>query len=243
MIHNLRHCARVLCAIPLLACASDKSPTAPPADPPEVTIAPSFATMEPSAEELAEMPEEFQTAPSIFNARTVVGFSPGDGAYAQGLMDYFASDAEQEVTLRLRRDDREVYSKTAKGVQEDFFPAPRSLTTTVSFAVSANCGNTADGNTAHRAWHKFIVGGWKYLSWGRGETSSGASATQPTCEELPPPPNSESGGSDGGGGGGDAYETDCVSCQQWFWYEYGQLVDEWWECTPTDPSRCEGLAS
>ena len=187
------------------------------------------------------MPAEFQAAPSIFNARTQVEFIEGEGVYARASMDYFATDAEQEVRLSLRRDDREVYSRTGKGIQEDFFPALRTLSTMVSFAVNASCGNSADGQTAHRAWHKFIVGGWRYLSWGRHEKPSGGTADQPLCPDLPPPPGSESDG--GGGGGADEYDTGCVSCQQWFWYEYGQIVDEWWECTPVDPYRCESLAT
>jgi hypothetical protein len=239
MLQKLCCHARILCAIPLLACATDESPTAPPVDAVDVTIAPSLSVMEPSEEELAQMPAAFRIAPSIFNARTAVGFT-ADGAYAQGRMDYFATDAEQDVTLTLRRDDRAVYSETAKEGQADFFPANRSMTTTASFSVSANCGNTAEGKTAHRAWHKFLVSGWKLLSWGHQAVPSGKSEPQPTCEELSPTP--ESGGGDGGGGD-DPYDTGCESCQQWFWYEYGQVVDEWWECTPTDAYRCEGLAS
>lgn len=238
MIQKLCCYARVFAALPLLACATDESPTAPPADAIDVAAAPSLSLMEPSAEELAQMPSAFLIAPSIFNARTVVGFSP-EGVWAQGMMDYFATNAEQEVTLTLRRDDRTIYSQTANGLQDDFFPANRSLTTAVSFGVSANCGNTAEGETAHGVWHKFLVSGWKLFSWGEFRIPSNKTASQPICE-VPPPPT-ESGG--GGGGGGDSYDTGCESCQQWFWYEYGQIVDEWWECTPTDGYRCEGLAS
>lgn len=239
MLSSLHHTARAICALSLLACASERNPTAPGRDSAAIAV-PLLeqAASEPSPEELAELPAEFQTAPSIFNARTEVEFT-SDGVYARGTMDYFATDAEQDVTLTLRRDDREVYSRTARDVQEDFFPAMRSLSTIVSFGVDASCGNSADGSTAHRVWHKFIVGSWKYFSWGRDEEPSGDGAEQPACPEPAPPPTSEPGT---GGGGGD-YDTGCVSCQQWFWYEYGQLVDEWWECTPVDAWRCESLAT
>jgi hypothetical protein len=45
-------------------------------------------------------------------------------------------------------------------------------------------------------------------------------------------------GGGSGGGGGDPGE-DCERCQQWFWYIDGEIIDEWWECTPVDPSSCQ----
>ena len=182
------------------------------------------------------MPAAFLTAPSILNTRTAVGFVDGSGVWAEGSMDYFATDAEQEVTLVLRSDDREVYRKSRKEAREDWLPASRSFHTMVSFGVSADCGHSADGETAHRAWHKFLIGGWKFLSWGHQIAGSGGDAAQSPCAAPPP----ESSGS---GGGGGEYDTGCESCQQWFWYEDGQIVDEWWECTPIDPIWCEGLAT
>lgn len=236
MISRIRSTTRALCALPFLACAGESGPSAPQADTAAFVPGPSLSTLQPSESELAEMPSEFHTAPSIFNARTVVAFTDDPGVYAEASMDYYATDAEQDVTLALRHDDREVYSKTARDVREDWLPAWRSLHTMVSFSVSATCGNSADGDTAHRAWHKFIVGSWKYFSWGRHETPSRGTAAQPQCATSPPPGS-------GGSGGDDPYDTGCESCQQWFWYEYGQIVDEWWECTPIDASYCEGLAT
>ena len=223
---------RALCALSFLACAGESDPIAPQDTAAAFAPAPSLSTMEPSDAELAGMPSEFLTGPSIFNARTTVAFTPDPGVYAEAAMDYFATDAEQEVTLVLREGDRAIYSKTARSVAEDWLPAWRPLHTMVSFPVSAACGSSADGSSAHRAWHKFIVGSWKYFSWGRQETPSGGAAAQGSCSSA------------GSGGGGDGpYETGCQSCQQWFWYEYGQIVDEWWECTPIDASFCEGLAT
>jgi hypothetical protein len=229
MFPHLRHAARIGCALSLLACAGEKSPTAPPADP-IGTVVPSLSSYStaPTAEDFAEMPAEFQTAPSIISARTIVGFIDPEGVYAQGIMTYFATDAEQDVTLVLRDADSEVMRMTRRGSQEAFFPAMRSLRTNVSFGVNGSCGHRADGFSAHRAWHKFIVGGWKFLSWGNHQKASGGQAAQPAC----PPPSS------GGGGNGD-YDTGCQACQQWFLYEDGQRVDEWWECTEVDVERCD----
>ena len=236
MFTYLRHAARICCALPLVACDSDRSPTEPSADPAAPTT-PSLTTyaMAPTSEELAALPAEFQALPSIISARTVVGFIDPEGVYAQGIMTYFATDAEQDVTLVLRNGAGEITRMTRRGGQEDFFPATRSLWTNVSFGVSRSCGHFADGHTAHRAWHKFIVGGWKFLSWGNHQVPSGDQDEQPACPEPAPP-------SGPGRGGGD-YESGCQSCQQWFWYEYGQIVDEWWECAPVEADRCDYRAT
>jgi len=235
MFPYLRHVARLGCAISVLACASERTPTAPPIDVAEETLpnGVSLSTMAPSPEELAEMPPEFSTAPSIFNPRTIVEFV-ADGVFAQGVMDYFATDAEQDVTLALSFDNGEINRTTGKGVQQDLFPWMRHMRTTITLPVPGECGHSAIGHTQHRAWHKFLVGGWKFFSWGEHEVPSDESAEQPACPPAPPPTPP---------GGGHPYDGGCQSCQQWFWYEDGALVDEWWECTPIDASYCEGLAT
>lgn len=48
------------------------------------------------------------------------------------------------------------------------------------------------------------------------------------------------GGGPGGGGGGGGEEEECERCQQWFWYQNGEIIDEWWECTEVDPRWCSG---
>jgi len=238
MLPYLRHMARVGCALSFIACSSERTPTAPPVDVAEVTLPDGLrlSTMAPTPEELAEMPAEFSTAPSIFNPRTIVEFV-ADGVFAQGVMDYFATDAEQEVTLALSFDNGEISRTTAKGAQGDLIPWTRHMRTTTTLPVPGECGYSATGHTQHRAWHKFLVGGWKFLSWGEDERPSSNQKEQPACP--PPPPPSPPGG----GPGEDPYDTGCQSCQQWFWYEDGVRVDEWWECTPIDPSYCEGLAT
>lgn len=50
----------------------------------------------------------------------------------------------------------------------------------------------------------------------------------PSC---PPPGN----GGGGGGGGGEG----CYYCEYWVWEdEFGNIVEEYWECTPIDPAYC-----
>jgi len=240
MFPYLRLAARIGCALSMLACDREQSPTAPSADP-TASTPPSLTTyaMAPTEAELAQMPADFRFPPSIISARTIVGFVDPEGVFAQGTMTYFGTDAEQDVSLVLRTVDREITKTTMRGTQEHFLPALRSMWTNVTLGVGGWCGHLADGHTSHRAFHKFIVGGWKFLSWGNHQKPSNDGQAQPACPEPPPPSETQSGA---GRGGGD-YESGCQSCQQWFWYDYGQIVDEWWECTPVEADRCDYRAT
>ena len=240
MLSYLRHATRLGCALAVLACSDDRSPTTPAIDSTESMIAGpvSLSMMAPTDEELAEMPVEFRTASAILDAKTFPGFAEGRGAYAQGYMEYFATDAEQDVTVILRKGDREIGRRTARGQQEDLLPWVRTLWTNVTLPFSESCGHEADGMTEHRAHHKFIVKDWKWFAWGHATVPSENQAKQQPCPEPPPQDPSSDGRT--GAGAGDEYESDCYSCQQWFWYDYGQIVDEWWECTPIDSYLCTG---
>ena len=232
---RFRHVARIACALSVLACAKEHSPTAPAIDTTgDLTlVASSYEEMEPTPEELAAMPIEFQKHPTILTMKTEVGFSKGDGAWAQGVMDYLASDAEQEVELVVLLADREIARKPAKGVASSFWPDHRSLITTVAIPLAAACGHRADGRTQHRAWQKFLVTGWKLFSWGMNEGPSNGDAWQGDCPPTPPPPSG-----DPGGGRDDPYDGGCEACQQWFFYMNGWLVEEWWECMEVEGYRC-----
>ena len=233
MLSRFPRLARLVCATSMLACASDNDPTAPPETSESLLpLRPMLMTEEPTVEEMAEMPAEFQENPTLLEYRTTVAFVEPDGVYAQGYMRYFATDATQQVSLTLRFDDRTVASTSVTGVRENFLPAERTLVTTAPLGVNGSCGHYADGHSSHRVWHKFLISGWKFFSWGTFQDGSYDQAEQPACP------------SSGTGGGGDQpYDTDCYSCQQWFWYEDGQILDEWWECTPIDARFCEGLAT
>lgn len=240
MIPYLRHGARIGSALLLFGCSAETGPTLPATDTSALllpgTVGSSSTAL--TEEELAAMPAEFATPPSLISGRTVVGFNE-DGAYAEGITEYFATNAGHDITLTVSIDGRETGRRTTSASNDDFFPDFRTLRSFAVYPMSASCGHLADGQTAHRVFHKFIVDGWKFLSWGEVKKPSGDYETQPACP-APPPPEDDSGG----GGGGDApYEGECQSCQQWFWYEDGQIVDEWWECTPTDSWRCDNLAT
>jgi hypothetical protein len=88
--------------------------------------------------------------------------------------------------------------------------------------------------------------GTTFTFWSDAATREAPDVSQPACEPPPPPCDAmgpggcdpDDGGGGGGGGGGGDYEEECYRCQQWFWYEDGQITDEWWECTEIDPSYC-----
>lgn len=235
MFASARWFSRLAFGMVLLACADTTDPTAPSAvasaDAPQLSTEGGGSA--PSPEELAEMPSEFASSPAIYDFGTKVEFLPAENrVIAQGTMSYLASHASQNVTLSLRFDNSPIASTEALGENSDWLPWFRGLSTTASLGVSGACGHLADGGTIHKAWHQFLVGGWKFLSWGNEARSSNDSAEQPQCAPSPPP---------SGGGGPDEYEDSCWLCQQWFYYIDGEIVDEWWECDPIDGRFCEGL--
>lgn len=60
--------------------------------------------------------------------------------------------------------------------------------------------------------------------WENSDDDDGSASFLPRC------PSDGSGGGGGGGGGPGGECQGVVVCQQWFWYENGVIVDEWWEC-------------
>jgi hypothetical protein len=238
MFTSARWIPRLACGMVLLACADSTDPTAPSvaasAGPPQLSAEGGDA--EPTPEELAEMPAEFRMPATLLSYWTDVGFTYDGTAYAQGFMRYFATNATQEVTLDLRFENRMVATRKAYGEQSDFLPAIRTLWTSAHLGVSGSCGHLADGATIHKAWHQFLVGGWRFLSWGNAAGTSGDSAEQPACAPPPPPPPP----ADGVGRGGE-YEEGCTLCTQWLSYSYGHVVGIWWECEEIDGATCQAL--
>ena len=171
------------------------------------------------------MPSEFSTGPSLLNTGITVGFVDGDGAYAEAYMTYLGTNAEQDATLTVKLGTTEVGKRTGRSTRHDFFPAERDLFTMISLPFTASCGHLAIGAGAHKTWHSFVVGGWKFMTWGEQSGPSSGSASQPPC--APPTRGS-------GGGGDDSYDGGCELCQQWFYFYGNGEFSEWWECTPLE---------
>ena len=238
MIASARAILRFALGLFVLACADATDPSGPGDAASANGPALSTAGASPTEEEFALMPSEFRTAPSILSVATDVKFLPAERrASARGYMTYLASNASQDVKLSLRFDNAVIASNSAFGEASDWLPALRALTTTAYLGVSGTCGHLAEGATAHRAWHQFLVGGWKFLSWGNHSVPSYGSAEQEACEPPPPPPPPPGSG----GGDGDEYQGGCELCQQWFYFINGFIVDEWWECSSIPDYYCEGL--
>jgi hypothetical protein len=235
MMTSARWFSRIACGLLALACADGTDPTAPGA---ASTDAPQLATegeTGPTEADFASMPAEFRTAASIYAYSTDVGFNPAaQRAYAVGHMTYLATNATQSVNLSLRFDDRVIASNEAVGENSDWLPAARVLYTTAYVGVSGACGHLAEATTTHRAWHQFLVGGWKFLSWSNNARSSYDSEEQSACEPPPPPPPPTSGGNP------EEYESGCELCQQWFYVIDYRIVDEWWECSSIPEYYCQG---
>jgi hypothetical protein len=91
-------------------------------------------------------------------------------------------------------------------------------------STGLTCGAKLDAYGNYLAKNIFWVTG---VEWGQIVDSDTNSESQAACQEP--------------GGFGEPYggEGECYICQQWFWYENGEIVDEWWDCEPTDPELCE----
>ena len=237
MFHSSRPFLRATCALLLAAC-SDGSPTAPSPGAARPSLSETIIGEEPSSEELAQMPAEFETAPGVYSHWTDVGFITAEQkAYARAYMTYFASDGRQKVTLSVGLNDRLVGSSTAEEAQSDWLPDVRMMFTSTTRSVSAACGHTADGQSQHIAFHKFLVDGWKFLSWGHHEVPSSDSDAQEPCPPPPPPTDEEEVP------GEEPYLEECEVCQQWFWRVPGGGSLEWWECTPEEGDACQSGVS
>lgn len=234
-----RWSSRLACATVLLACADPTDPVAPSAvlslDEAPTPILESGGA-EPTPAELAQMPLDFQANPTLLGYSTDVAFTDGR-TRAGASMRYFATNAKQEVELKLRYENREIAVATGYGEDSNFLPSVRTLSTTAALGVSGACGHLADATSVHTAWHQFIAGGWKFFSWGTTGRSSQDDDRQAPCEPPPPPPSTAPPAAPDDP---DGYEPVCEFCQQWLEFTYwGQLIGIWWECEPVDMSYCE----
>jgi hypothetical protein len=93
---------------------------------------------------------------------------------------------------------------------------------------------TANASSSHWAkWNYFLIDlsppfVGQLMEINKGPLNRTASAN---CLPNGPTP--------GGGGGIQELEGECQFCQQWFWVEGGEVLDEWWECEPIEWSFCE----
>jgi hypothetical protein len=244
MSPSIRTVSRLTCALVIAAC-NDNDPSAPidsAIAAPELMI--EGGAGYPTAEEFAAMPAEFGLSPTLTRYWTDAGFIAHENkAYGQSFMEYWATNARQELKLDLRFEHGSPISKFALSENDNWFPAWRTLWTTTSLGVMGSCGHIVEGAATHSAWHKFLFDGWKALRWGDKTRPSSDSDFQPYCP--PPPQDGEvddgEGGGDGTTSGGGDYEGECEICQQWFYVIAGNIVDEWWECEPAPNSAC-GLA-
>lgn len=105
-----------------------------------------------------------------------------------------------------------------------FIPLFSPLTKSIAASATTNnqvCGLSGTPVLSTAASLFVAIDASPFQLWSGGETKTGTVKVQPPC------------GSGGGGGGGESGGGWCegtVVCQQWFWYENGEIVDEWWEC-------------
>jgi hypothetical protein len=139
---------------------------------------PSLSTY-PTEEQLAELPPEFRTAPSILGYWTKTGFV-GSQAWARAWMQYWANYAKVSVELSLLYNNAHVTTTTGYSEQASVLPAVRELEAFTSLGVSGSCGHTVNATGIFYVHHQAPVGkGW--FVFGEEKRSESASAAQPPC--------------------------------------------------------------
>lgn len=172
------------------------------------------------------VPEEFETPPTILSYSSHVWYS-GATASTLASMEYWGNRAEQTAQLGVRPVGGELqWSQQFSDSHAELFPWTRVLNTYGEIYTGQSCGHRAEGYSSHKTWHQWDPLGFQ---WGMKTGNSQAWAEQDPC----------SGGGGGGGNGGGGGEGQCFLCQQWFWYENGEIVEEWWDCWPIDFWYCE----
>jgi hypothetical protein len=210
-------------AVMLSACAGE-APVEESAPPPQLTV-----------NTIADLPPEFQLAPSIQRAWVDAGFSDG-AAYGQAFMLYWANRADETVSITVRYGTSTVNSGASTEARSYFIPAWRDLWAAVSRSAG-NCGYTVDATSQHRVAHEaLLTNGW--LRWGDQQTSRSDAAAQAPCEPGCEPttimdpnydpfdPNGGCGTPGGGDIGGEC-SNEYVVIE--IWNETTGVWETWWE--------------
>ncbi|MDP9200689.1 MAG: hypothetical protein M3P26_01985 [Gemmatimonadota bacterium] len=128
---------------------------------------------------------------------TDAGFVDSTNAYGMAYMKYWATNADQTVTMGLRYNNSSVGSNTSRDAADDLVPWSRELRSVTSMGINARCGFLVDATGTHSVGMKFIASGAQgWLEWGKSTVSDTHSAAQAACTT-----NTGGGGTGGGGGG------------------------------------------
>ena len=208
--------AATIASVGIAGC-HDGLPVEPvPVSPPDPVL-----SMEPTPDQLAAMPPEFQQTAQIIEHWLDVGFI-GDEAYGYAYLKYLGNYASITLPLTLLRNGAEVSNTTGFSEQTSFLPAIRTLNAVASLGTFADCGHMVNGSAIYKVHNQFFLNK-SWLVWGTVGNSDHSSKSQPACNctktvnfESPDydPYSPDQGsstcdtggdGSSGGGGSGTQY--------------------------------------
>jgi hypothetical protein len=140
---------------------------------------------------------------------TDANFSGSTSAWGEAYMKYWATNADQTVSMGLRYKNSSVGSNSSHDANDDLFPASRELRTDTSMGITGSCGYAIDATGTHSVGMKFLASGAQgWLEWGKSTVSDTHSATQSACPTT-------SGGGQSLASGGTGY----VVCYYWIYYD------------------------
>lgn len=203
----------------LAACADSLAAPPLPTDP-------SLAPATPLLEETPTEENDGWMAGLVFVRTEATAWFSGFGqAYGAGRTDFWGNTATQRLELRVLRDNAVIATSPVQAKSfGQLSPVRGWVKDTVGLPTQATCGLQAVAFADGTA--EFRVLGQNLSAWvGLGTQIDNASAMAWLPDCLPPTP-------------GNGYEEDCEFCQQWFQYEDGMIVDEWWDCSPISSNVC-----
>jgi hypothetical protein len=155
--------------------------------------------------------------PGLINLHwTDAGFTGSTSAWAEAYMKYWATNADQTVSMSLRYKGSPVGSNSSHDANDDLFPGSRELRTDTGMGTISSCGFLSDATGTHSVGMKFLASGAQgWLEWGKSTVSDYHSASQPACTTA--------GGGQSLASGGTGY----VVCYYWIYTDaYGNYLGE-----------------
>jgi hypothetical protein len=167
----------------------------------------------------ADAPPEFQAA-TWLDVSADAGWVSPTIAYGEGILTYFASNAELDVSLVVRNPQGTVVgSNSARATDSHFLPASRSLNRTTNVYVSQTCGLVAQATANGVAYDALITSTQQYLSWGKKSESATDGAPQGACPVTTQPT------------GSGTYPSPTGPMTYPYIYEISTVKPAQWQCT------------
>ena len=141
---------------------------------------------------------------------TDANFTDTTSAWGEAYMKYWATNADQTVSMGLRYNNATIGNNSSHDANDDLIPWSRELRTDTGMGIAGSCGFAIDATGTHSVGMKFLASGAQgWLEWGKSTVSDYHSAGQRTCSTT----------TSGGGGSLGTTLTGYVVCYYWIYYD------------------------